>query len=93
MSDWPFAERRNTAVFTGKPVWQDGRPILFVSHDAEDGAWQFHADEEPVESEASIISLEEILALDATLAALADLPAGWRAWRSSKDDPWHREKD
>jgi hypothetical protein len=29
---------------------------------------------------------------DGTLAELADLPVGWRAWRESPDSPWLRKQ-
>jgi hypothetical protein len=92
MNDWPFADPRNVAVFTVRSVWQSNRPILFVYHNEDDGAWQFHADRTPNEKEASIVSLEEIAILDPSVTELADLPIGWCAWRTSREGLWHREK-
>jgi hypothetical protein len=40
---WPFNDPPNVAVFTGKAIAEDGQCICYVSHDDEDGAWQFHA--------------------------------------------------
>ena len=36
-----FKENLNTAVFTTKFVLKQKRTITYVTHDAEDGAWQF----------------------------------------------------
>lgn len=92
MEEWPFADPPNVAVFTVKSVWQERRRILFVYHDADDGAWQFHADREPAEEDASILALEEIVELDCSVKGLADLPRGWCAWRDSPGAPWQRGK-
>lgn len=37
---WQFAEPENVLVFTSKDVVELGKPIQYVSHDADDGAWQ-----------------------------------------------------
>ena len=89
-SPWPFADKPNVAVFTTKGVVSGHDPILFVSHDAEDGAWQFHGAGETAEDDASIVALSTILRRDATIAELADLPFGWTARRESADAPWRR---
>ena len=39
--DWPFDDPPNVAVVTTRDVTEDKVPILFVSHDRDDGAWQF----------------------------------------------------
>jgi hypothetical protein len=69
-------------------------PISLVTHDADDGMWQFLSVETgPLnDSDGRIVGLGEIVALDPTLTALVDLPVGWKAWRLSKDAPWQRSK-
>jgi hypothetical protein len=37
---WPFEAKRNTASITTRQVLE-GAPILLVTHDADDGGWQF----------------------------------------------------
>jgi hypothetical protein len=66
--------------------------IALVSHDEDDGGRQFLSLETgPLkEGDAVIVSLRKILRLDPSIAELADLPLGWRAWRRSKDSPWQR---
>jgi hypothetical protein len=39
--DWPFEDPANTAAITTRLVLDDGAPILLVTHDLEDGGWQF----------------------------------------------------
>jgi hypothetical protein len=90
--NWPFSEPPNVAVFTTKRVVFKKSWIANVSHDSDDGSWQFQ-DEQSVQltpEDASVVSLQEILDLDPSVALLADLPLGWRAWRSSKEAAWQR---
>jgi hypothetical protein len=51
-------------------------PILYVTHDEEDGMWQFLDGGDASEEDARILSLKEIVAIDPSLAQLADLPLG-----------------
>jgi hypothetical protein len=88
---WPFADPKNVATITVRAIIEDGRPILRVSRDMEDGCWQFLEWETPREEDARVVGLAKMLALDPTIAALADLPLGWRALRRSRDEPWVRE--
>lgn len=88
---WPFKDAKNTAVFTTKFVLENNQPILHVSHDAEDGAWQFHSDDVAQESDARIIALSEALDIDPSIAELSDLPEGWKATRQHPSTPWKRE--
>src|SRR5512134_1615625 len=89
--DWPFADPKNVAVFTSSRVLRLGQPILHVSHDDEDGAWQFHTGGPEVSaSEAMIVALEEMVDRDPTICELADLPCGWFAERDGIGHPWRR---
>lgn len=91
--DWKFSDPRNTAVFTTWPILRGEDWIASVTHDAEDGAWQFlGASGATGVSAAAIIGLDEIAELDRSIVELADLPLGWRAWRESKGAAWHRAK-
>ena len=90
LTDWPFADPRNVAVFTTRQVFRSGQPILRVTHDADDGAWQFHAGGSSHASDATIVALEKVLARDSSIAELADLPLGWRAERTATSQPWTR---
>jgi hypothetical protein len=91
--EWPFADPKNVAVFTSTQIMRHGQPILYVTHDEEDGAWQFHAGAPSVPTaDAMIVALEEVVNLDPTICQLADLPYGWFAERDTARSPWKREK-
>lgn len=84
---------KNVMVMTTKSIVKNKLPIVYVSHDEEDGMWQFH-DGSDVESEdALLVSLEEIVAIDNTIKDLYDLPLGWIAWRHTKDHAWKRQPE
>ena len=89
-SEWPFEDPPNVAVFTTTAVVKDRKPILRVTHDDDDGAWQFHTGQSVDSSEAMIVALREIVKLDPSIASLADLPYGWIATRESVASEWKR---
>jgi hypothetical protein len=91
MAEWPFDEPENVATMTVRQVTHGGQPILMVSHDADDGMWQFLTGG-PVEmADAMIVSLREVFTIDPSIGELADLPLGWTAERSSPGQPWRRQ--
>jgi hypothetical protein len=87
---WPFDEAPNVAVVTTRQVTEDNAPILLVSHDEEDGGWQFLPGGPVLEENARVVALRRIWLLDPSVGELADLPMGWQASRSSPLDPWRR---
>src|SRR5262249_27846256 len=89
-TSWPFHEGRNRAAFTTKPVLRDGHPILLVTHD-QDGDWQFLCGTTNRPRDGQLVSLGCIFERDHTLAEVADLPEGWRAYRRAKGATWQRE--
>lgn len=89
---WPFADARNVAVLTTANVLDGSHPVLLVTHDQDDGAWQFLCGTTNDGSDGRVVGLEEIVQLDPSLRELADLPVGWRASRESPQDSWHRER-
>ncbi|HEY2893168.1 MAG TPA: hypothetical protein VGJ16_03120 [Pirellulales bacterium] len=89
--EWPFSDPPNTSVITTVDVVDRGDWIHLVSHDADDGTWQFHGHENaPRVEEALVIALHRILDIEPRITELADLPLGWRAWRASKQAEWIR---
>lgn len=89
MTTWKFSEQPNIAVICNRKIINDGAWIAYVSHDLPDGGWQFHTvDGELVEADAMVVSLKNIIDLDVSIAELAQLPAGWHAWRQSKTLEW-----
>ncbi|MBN1765675.1 MAG: hypothetical protein JW860_10490 [Sedimentisphaerales bacterium] len=91
-NDWPFSDPQNIAVITCKEIVSGVKWIYYVTHDADDGAWQFHPKYPSLisQNEAIIVGLKEIVSIDPTIKDLADLPLGWHAWRASKDAQWER---
>ena len=87
----PFDDPKNVAVITLKSIVKGGKPILHVTHDADDdGTWQF-LDGTTVSAEnASVVSLEEITRIDPSVIDLVDLPRGWYAYRLAAGEPWRR---
>ena len=91
--DWPFADARNAAVITVRQIVHNGEPILRVSHDKDDGCWQFLEWETPEEEDAMVVALETIVALDPSVKELADLPLRWRAFRREFGGQWYRKPE
>ncbi len=92
MATWPFEDPPNVATFTLRDIIDGKRPILFVTHDDDDGSWQFtDGRQAPDPKDAALVGLGCVLDLDPSIAELADLPIGWWAWRDSVDEPWQRE--
>ncbi|OEH86439.1 hypothetical protein BHU72_13555 [Desulfuribacillus stibiiarsenatis] len=87
-----FEDLPNTMVLTTKEVIANKRGILFVSHDADDGMWQFHCGTDVDMEDAMMVALEEIIDFDPAITAIADLPLGWVAWREDITSPWKREE-
>ena len=92
MHEWPLESPRNVATFTTWSVLRGVEPILNVAHHDGDGSWSFVGVEFDM-NDAAIVSLEEIVNIDPSIASLADLPEGWRAWREDREAPWRRMKE
>ncbi len=88
---WPFEDPPDRATFTTVRVLLEGHPILFVYHDADDGAWQFLCGTTNDPADGRLVGLDCALSMEPALRELADLPPGWRAWREGPGAPWCRE--
>jgi hypothetical protein len=89
--EWPFDEPENLAVITLRQIIWEDEPILHVTHDSDDGGWQFLGWEDFRMEDAMIVALRTIVRKDPTVAELADLPIGWHAWRRTAGEPWVRD--
>lgn len=87
---FPFSEDPRLGVVTTAHVLA-GAPILLVSHDADDGGWQFLCGTTDKPEDGRIVHLAEIVAADPSLADVADLPLGWLAHRDRVGGAWLRE--
>lgn len=83
-----FSLPKNTMVITTKDIIQKEKDILVVSHDAEDGIWQFLDGEDITEDNAAVVSLFEIFEIDNSISELSSLPLGCVAYREQKDEKW-----
>jgi hypothetical protein len=88
---WPFIDAPNTAIYTTRDIVEKSNPILIVTHDQDDDAWQFHTTNTACATDAMIAALGEIVFLDPSVAELSDLPIGWMAIRNSNAGPWVRQ--
>jgi len=89
---WPFADPPQVSVVTQRTILKEGRPILLVIHDEEDGGWQFLDGGEFRVEAALLVGLKTVFDHDASIATLADLPLGWQAQRAGPKEPWKRHK-
>ena len=89
-ADWPFEDSPNVATITTASIMDGSSWIALVSHDEDDGCWQFIGPRGPDEEPAKLVGLRRVLERDPTIGELADLPLGWRAWWAGPASPWER---
>jgi len=87
---WAFTDPPNLAVITVVQVLRHGMPVLYATHDADDGGWQFLTGETVDMADSMVVALNEMIRHDPSLAKLADLPDGWCAWRKGNASDWER---
>lgn len=90
MSDWKFEAPREGMAVTTKQVMA-GAAIVYVSHDDDDGAWQFHTAEPLTEDDALLCTLGQVLDVHPSMMDLADLQPGWIAERANDAAAWVRK--
>lgn len=90
MTNNAFVEDPCLGVITTSAVLA-GAPILMISHDADDGGWQFLCGTTTDPEDGRIVHLREIVAMDPTVSEVADIPVGWIAFRSFPGGKWTRE--
>lgn len=90
MSAWPFADPPDLFVITTQPVL-DGAPVHVVSHDEDDGGWQFLCGTTLEADDGRIVHLDHMLDTYPAIAIMADLPPGWTASWCEEHQDWHRQ--
>lgn len=90
MQPWPFDQQANVACITTRQVIEDGLPILRVVHYADDHSWAFTCGTSNATEDGRVILMAEALAIDASIAEVADLLPGWGAYRDGIDAAWVR---
>lgn len=95
MTTKKFKESDNTSVFTTKFVIIDKKDITRVTHDKEDGTWQYFSSDqfENFEDVAKIVGLGQMIKIDSSILELADMKEGYVAHRNSRSDKWEIEED
>lgn len=88
MDAWEFDLPKDFLTISLRDIVEGRAPILHVSHNLNDGAWQFLGWDTPSAGDAVRVCLEHVIALDETVRELASLPPGWHAWRRSPQEPW-----
>jgi len=86
--NWKFPDPPHTRVFLSETVHSGEEAITYVSHDVEDGAWQFLGDRRDEGGGPVISRFHHPIDKDRTLIELADLPLGWYAERTRLGEPW-----
>jgi Domain of unknown function (DUF4262) len=89
--NWRFSDPPHSGAYISKAVHSGEEPITFVSHDRDDGAWQFLGDT-MTESGGVLVCLHHPIDSDPSLLGLADLPLGWFAEREKPGGPWVRNE-
>jgi len=90
--DWKFPDPPHTLVFLSNAVHTGAEPVTYVSHDIEDGAWQFLGDSMTGDQKPVLSCLHHSIDKDSSLNELADLPLGWWAERTEPGEPWTRHE-
>ena len=91
--NWKFPDPPHTTVFVSEAVNSGAEPVTCVSHDLEDGAWQFLGDSMSGGREPVLVCLHHPVDNDPTLIEMADLPPGWCAERVKPGEPWLRQQN
>jgi hypothetical protein len=89
-NSWQFFDPPNFACITTRKIMEGEHYIDLVSHDEDDGCWQFLSSQVKSfnSADAMIVGLGELVSLDGTIVQLADLPLGWQATRMGQTGNW-----
>jgi hypothetical protein len=90
--DWKFPCSPHTSAYVSQNVHDGTESITYVSHDADDGAWQFLGDSMSDGGGPVLVCLHHPIDKDPSLKELADLPPGWCAVREAPGKPWMRSE-
>jgi hypothetical protein len=90
VNDWPFADPPDLGVITTQQAL-GGAPVRLVSHDEDDGGWQFLCGTTNDPDDGRVVHLSHVIGESPELAALADLPLGWVAIWCEEQGEWDRQ--
>jgi hypothetical protein len=84
-----FRDPPNTASLVCRHVLRGELPILFVSHDADDGGWQFLCNvHEHGDNDVAIVALHRAIDIDPEVNELGNMPLGFIATRVDQSRAW-----
>ena len=83
-----FKDTPDTACIICQHVLDGKNPITFISHDEEDGMWQFLCSEDHILEDVRLISLAEAFQIDGSIGQVADLPRGFVMERTEPKGRW-----
>ena len=83
-----FKDAPETACIVCQHVLDGKNPITFISHDKEDGMWQFLCSEDHILEDVRLISLAEAFQIDETIGQAADLPRDFVMERTEPKGRW-----
>ena len=86
---FPFKDKPNTASITCVHILDEKKPILYVSHDADDVCWQFLCGKNHSIKDSKMVALEEIYEIDKSIKEIANLEYGKIAYRKDKNSKWN----
>jgi hypothetical protein len=86
--NWKFDQGREVTAITTEQVLEQGLPILEVIHFGDDCSWAFLCGTTEDESDARLVNMETIVAIDPSLSEIASLEPGQIAYRDFIGDAW-----
>ena len=87
---FPFADDPDTACIVCRHVLDKEKKITYVSHDTDDGMWQFLCGESHSEDDARLVSLYSVYMMDESVGQIADMPCGCFIERTPGDVNWNK---
>ena len=85
---FPFKDKPDTACITCVHIVDENKPVLYASHDSDDGCWQFLCGNAHDVEDSRVVSLREIYKLDNSIKNIANLEYGKKAYRKNADSKW-----
>lgn len=86
--DFPFSEAPNTASITCRHIMEGEESVTYVSHDADDGMWQFLCGREHGVDDAGVVALQQIFEFDPSVGVLSEIPMGTAVARTAPGSDW-----
>lgn len=86
--NYPFMDKPNTACIICRHVLEEHKKITYISHDVDDGMWQFLCNCNHSDEDARVVSLFSVFKLDESVGQVVDMPCGCYIERKEDNDNW-----